>query len=135
MLNKHTLRYLLAFVTSSIVFPGVVFATDTNNSKPLTTIPFKSENTAVDDAASSMPYVFLILIMLGVVIYFLNKKIGYFNTLNFDKKEQSNITVMQIKKITPDTMCFKLKVDDAEYIFLESKNTLTELHKDNSSPE
>ena len=92
-------------------------------------IPFKAENTTVNEAASNLPYIFFVLIMLAVVVYIFGKKTGVFSTLSIDKAQQNSVKILHVKRITSNTTYFKLKIDDSEYMFLESKNSLQEIKR------
>lgn len=130
MLSKISLskKWLLAIILYSL--SGKIFAVIKDNIDAVNTIPFKPEHGPVNEAASSLPYVFLVLILLAFVLYFVSRKTGLFKSFVVDQNEQNHVKILQMKKITQDTIFFKVKIDDSEHIFLESKKTLIEIKSD-----
>ena len=133
MQSKNYSLSLFFLTLISCFSSGNIYADVKSKLDVVSTIPFKSENTAVSEAASNIPYLFLVLFLLIFVIYFFNKKFGLFKMPSVVNNEKNTVKILQMNKITPNTVFFKIKIDDSEYMFLESKNNLKEVKPDSST--
>ena len=101
-----------------------VFSTDGKSS-----IPFKTNSTPVGEVASVFPYYFIVLILVLVLVIFLLKKYGFLarDARGADKK---TVTVLEVRRITPNTFYFNVQVEGKEYSYLESKCHLKEIRSE-----
>ena len=129
MINKYIAKIVFALVPFYL-FSANVFCSAISSSGTDVGIPFKTEHSAIDNAASTFPYVLLLLILFIAVLYFLNKKYGFINSFASENNNSDSFKVLHMKRITTNTIFFQIKVDGKEYMFLESKNTLREVKQD-----
>lgn len=125
MINK----YFISFMVILIVYIEEVFSSVVNAGE-MADIPFKAEHTPLNDAASNIPYIFLLLVLFVVVFFIIGKKYGIFKKFNQSDADNDTISIVKTKRITTNTIFIHIKIKEKDYMFLESKNALCEIKPD-----
>lgn len=97
---------------------------------PSSNIPFKHENTSVNDALSTITVFLFIIFIIVVALYFINKKYGFLRQFSSNDGTQEVVTIHKIKRITNNTVYIHIAAGDVEYKFIESKVSIHIIDKD-----
>ncbi len=121
------LRLVIFFLLSTTFTHVYSFDGVKNEVKPGKSIPFKSEHNAINGSSSTLTVLFVVLIIVGVALYVFSKKYQGKNWFILDKNVGNTIEVLQVRKITSNTIVFDVKVNGVNHVFLESSNTIKEI--------
>ena len=82
MINKYILKAIFSIFLFSFVSVNV-FSAVVDSSESVKSIPFKTEHSAINDAASTFPYVFLVFILFIGVLFFIKQKVWVYKYVEF----------------------------------------------------
>lgn len=121
-----TICWTLLFSLPAISLAQEKLASD----DPSSHIPFKQENTSVNDALSTITIFLFIIFVIAVALYFINKKYGFLRQFSSNDGAQEVVTIHKIKRITNNTVYVHITAGDVEYKFIESKVSIHIIDKD-----
>ena len=116
----RVLRYRLLWVLSCVAVTSILGAQESN-------IPYKSDSYASDGLIFKLIIILVIIALIAYGISYLIKRY-YFGGL-LEKKGKGDMTLLEVKRFSPQLTVYRIKIDTNEVVLAQSNNGLQVLDK------